>query len=56
MADEFEQVLAYHTTTKHHFGHFARGPGYLDWRTQPDPFRRYRGTELIELERIEPGE
>ena len=43
--------LRYHDATKHHFGRFARALGYLDWATQPDPFRRYDGTPLVELPR-----
>ena len=35
--------LDYHEATKHHFNRFARSRGYLDWATQPDPFRRYAG-------------
>jgi SagB-type dehydrogenase family enzyme len=53
---ELEQVLAYHQATKHQFQRYARGPGYLDWATQPDPFRRYRGASLLSLERIAPDE
>ncbi|HET7032922.1 MAG TPA: hypothetical protein VFJ48_07340, partial [Casimicrobiaceae bacterium] len=41
----------YHESTKHHFGRFARALGYLDWATQPDPFRRYEGAPLHELPR-----
>jgi SagB-type dehydrogenase family enzyme len=41
--------LEYHETTKHYFGRFARSRGYLDWGTQPDPFRRYEGAALIAL-------
>jgi len=41
--------LDYHETTKHYFGRFARSRGYLDWATQPDPFRRYPGARLIPL-------
>jgi SagB-type dehydrogenase family enzyme len=44
-------ALRYHDRTKHHFGRFARSLGYLDWATQPDPFRRYHGAPLIELPR-----
>ena len=45
-----EVVRAYHLATRHHEHAFARGPGYLDWDTQPDPFRRYAGARLIELD------
>jgi SagB-type dehydrogenase family enzyme len=41
----------YHEATKHHFGRFARALGYLDWATQPDPFRRFGGSALIDLAR-----
>jgi SagB-type dehydrogenase family enzyme len=54
MSPALEQVLGYHQATKHHFHAYARGPGYLDWDTQPDPFRRYRGAPLTELEQVPP--
>ena len=44
-------AFAYHETTKHHFNRFARSAGYLDWATQPDPFRRYAGASLLPLSR-----
>lgn len=50
-----EMVRAYHRATKHHPGRYARGPYNLDWETQPDPFRRYEGAQLIELERESEG-
>ena len=46
-----ETVLRYHDATKHHFGRFARALGYLDWASQPDPFRRYAGARVVELPR-----
>ena len=45
-------ALRYHDQTKHHFDRFARSSGYLDWATQPDPFRRYNGAPIIELPRV----
>jgi SagB-type dehydrogenase family enzyme len=36
----------YHEATKHHFNRFAPSLGYLDWATQPDPFRRYPGAPM----------
>jgi SagB-type dehydrogenase family enzyme len=48
---KLDTVLGYHETTKHDFGRFARSVGYLDWASQPDPFRRYQGAELLELPR-----
>ena len=44
-----ENILAYHRRTKHHLHRFAASPGYLDWDTQPDPFRTYAGAERVEL-------
>src|SRR6187551_994231 len=34
-----EIVSAYHERTKHHYHRFAASLGYMDWATQPDPFR-----------------
>lgn len=47
--DAIRQAVAYHETTKHDFQRAARGPGYMDWATQPDPFRRFEGAPLIYL-------
>jgi len=47
-----DPVLAYHERSKHHFGRYARSLGYLDWSTQPDPFRRYAGAPLIRLRHL----
>jgi SagB-type dehydrogenase family enzyme len=44
-------ALQYHLATKHHFNRFARSLGYLDWATQPDPFRRYAGAPVLDLSR-----
>ena len=44
-----ELVLHYHESTKHHPHRMARSLGYLDWATQPDPFRRFRGAPVIPL-------
>jgi len=44
-------AFAYHETTKHHFNRFARSAGFMDWATQPNPFRRYAGASLIPLSR-----
>ena len=45
-----ERTLAYHQRTKHHPHQYARSLGYLDWATQPDPFRTYAGATRIELD------
>ncbi len=44
-----EIVVAYHERTKHHLGRYARSLGYMDWATQPNPFRRYEGAPLVRL-------
>ena len=44
-----EVAVAYHERTKHHFHRYAAALGYMDWATQPDPFRRYAGADLIRL-------
>jgi SagB-type dehydrogenase family enzyme len=56
MPEPGSQIIEYHQASKHHFRKYARGPGYLDWRTQPDPFRRYHGSTLVRLERIPPSD
>ena len=52
--DGREKVFRYHQITKHSFQGYARGPGYLDWATQPNPFRRYGGARLVPLEQVPP--
>jgi SagB-type dehydrogenase family enzyme len=42
-------VRSYHERSKHHLRRFAASPGYLDWATQPDPFRRFGGAPQVEL-------
>ena len=44
-----EIVVAYHERTKHQLRRYARSLGYMDWATQPDPFRRYAGAPLVRL-------
>jgi hypothetical protein len=44
-----ELVVAYHERTKHHYHRFAASVGYMDWATQPDPFRRYEGAKAGQL-------
>ena len=43
-------VLNYHERTKHYLDHYARSLGYLDWASQPNPFRCYDGASCIALE------
>ncbi len=54
--DPLEVVMRYHQETKHHFSHYARAPGSMDWANQPDPFRRYEGSPLIPLPRLQPDD
>jgi SagB-type dehydrogenase family enzyme len=42
-------IHRYHDGTKHHFRSFARSLGYLDWATQPRPFRSYPGARAHPL-------
>jgi SagB-type dehydrogenase family enzyme len=44
-----DQVIQYHERTKHRINHYARSLGYLDWATQPNPFRLYEGAKLFRL-------
>ena len=44
-----QAILEYHRVTKHHYNRFARGPGYLDWATQPEPFRWFEGAPRLPL-------
>ena len=45
-------MLAYHERTKHFPGRYARALGYLDWETQPNPFRRFPDAPLLSLDLV----
>ena len=47
-------VLAYHAATKHYPYRSALSLGYMDWETQPDPFRRYAGAQVLPLDEVPP--
>ena len=47
--ERLHRTFQYHDRTKHHPDRYARSLGYLDWATQPDPFRTYAGAARIEL-------
>ncbi len=47
--DPLAIVREYHDQTKHQFNRFARSLGYLDWATQPDPFRSFDGCRRVDL-------
>ena len=49
MNKNLQTVFHYHETTKHSQQRYARSLGYMDWATQPNPFRDYKGTESITL-------
>ncbi len=44
-----QTIFDYHETTKHRLERYARSLGYMDWATQPDPFRSYEGARRIVL-------
>jgi SagB-type dehydrogenase family enzyme len=48
-SDPSARARAYHERTKHHLHRYARGPAFMDWATQPDPFRTYTGAPRIDL-------
>ncbi len=43
------EITGYHERTKHHLDRYARSPGYMDWNTQPNPFRFFEGAVTIPL-------
>ncbi len=48
-----EEILRYHEESKHHFHRYAKSPGYMDWKNQPNPFRFYEGVKTVSLPLIE---
>jgi SagB-type dehydrogenase family enzyme len=53
MGKFMEGIESYHQRTKHHPHRYARSAGYLDWESEPDPFRRYEGAPLVRLPLLE---
>lgn len=53
---QMDEVVAYHQLSKHYFNRYAPSLGYLDWATQPYPFRRYTGAKIIPLRKINTDE
>ncbi len=47
-----ERAREYHERTKHHYGRYAASLGYMDWETQPDPFRAYQGAPRVALQQV----
>ncbi len=54
-AESLATTLGYHERTKHAPGRYARALGHMDWATQPDPFRRFVGAPLLDLELVPLG-
>ena len=44
-----QRVIEYHERTKHLPNRPANSAGYLDWATEPNPFRSYDGTDPVQL-------
>jgi SagB-type dehydrogenase family enzyme len=44
-----ETIFEYHDRTKHHPNRYAASLGYMDWATQPDPYRRFDGAKGVTL-------
>ena len=49
--DPLDIVRHYHQRTKHRPERYAASLGYLDWASQPDPFRRFEGAPGVDLPR-----
>jgi SagB-type dehydrogenase family enzyme len=49
MNKNLQTVFKYHEQTKHSPQRYARSLGYMDWATQPNPFRNYKGSESFLL-------
>lgn len=50
--DPLDVVHHYHQRTKHRPDRYAASLGYLDWASQPDPFRRFDGAPTLDLPRL----
>ncbi len=55
MSGPLEVQREYHERTKHRPSRYAASLGYMDWATQPDPFRRYEGAEIFDLDLLPAG-
>src|SRR4030065_683995 len=49
LKNTLDTVLNYHRRSKHHLQRYAAGPGGLDWKNQPDPFRHFTGCARWEM-------
>jgi SagB-type dehydrogenase family enzyme len=51
-----QDIRGYHRRTKHAPNRYAMGPGFLDWASQPSPFRRFLGAQQIPLPLLDDRE
>lgn len=49
MNKTLQVVFSYHDQTKHRPLRYAKSMGYMDWATQPNPFRSYINTKQIKM-------
>jgi SagB-type dehydrogenase family enzyme len=49
MNKNIQMVYTYHNETKHSQQRYARSLGYMDWATQPNPYRSYSNTKKTNL-------
>ena len=49
MNNNLNMVYTYHNETKHSQQRYARSLGYMDWATQPNPYRTYIDTKKTTL-------
>ncbi len=49
MNNNLQTVHMYHQETKHFAHKYARSLGYMDWETQPNPYRAYEGSKKTPL-------
>jgi SagB-type dehydrogenase family enzyme len=54
--DDVQVTVDYHDRTKHHPGRYAIALGFMDWETQPDPFRTFKGAPRVPLALRDPAE
>lgn len=49
MNKNLQMVYTYHNETKHSQQRYAKSLGYMDWATQPNPYRIYENTKKLQL-------
>ncbi|MGO9672744.1 MAG: SagB/ThcOx family dehydrogenase [Methylocella sp.] len=48
-------IRGYHKRTKHAPNRYALGPAFLDWTSQPSPYRLFEGSRQIALPLVDAG-